>query len=71
MHWIILRGVKLDLPDEYVPVTIRALENYAAYLRATNRDDRISVQAAEHLRAAERIGPAKEEAKPVVKKKRA
>jgi hypothetical protein len=62
--------VKLDLPDEYVPVTIRALEHYGAYLKATNRDDRLATGAAEAFRAAERKGPGKEEAT-TVKKKRA
>jgi hypothetical protein len=63
--------VKLDLPDELVPVTIRALENYAAYLKATNRDDRLSLQAMECLRTAERKSPAREEPDRIVKKKRA
>jgi hypothetical protein len=59
--------VKIDLPDEYVPVTIRALENYAAYLKATNRDDRLSLEAVECFR--ERKGPGKEVAKPVKKRR--
>ena len=65
------KPVSIDLPDEYVPVTIRALENYAAYMRATNRDQGPAHAAAEVFRAAERRGPDREYAKPPAKKRRA
>ena len=61
--------VKIDLPDEYVPTTLKALENYGAYLKTTNRDDCIALGAAEYFRTAERKGPAKEETPPAKKKR--
>jgi hypothetical protein len=63
--------VKLDLPDEYVPVTTRALEQYAAYMKSTNRDDSLPLRALEVFRDAERKGPTKEEGGNVLRKKRA
>lgn len=63
--------MKLDFPDEYIPVTIRALEQYAAYMKSTNRDDALPTRALEVFQAAERKGPAKEEAQLTPKKKRA
>ena len=61
--------MKLDFPDEYIPVTIRALEQYAAYMKSTNRDDSLPTRALEVFQAAERKGPASEEAKPVKRKR--
>jgi hypothetical protein len=63
--------VKFEIPDEFVPVTIRALENYSAYMKATNRDDGLPTRALEFFQTAERKGPAKEEGQPAVKKKKA
>jgi hypothetical protein len=31
--------MKLDIPDDYVPLIVRALETQSAYMKATNRDD--------------------------------
>ena len=31
--------MKLDIPDEYLPLIVTALENYAAYTRAVQRED--------------------------------
>ena len=31
--------MKLDIPDEYLPVIVMALEHYAAYTRAAQRED--------------------------------
>jgi len=62
--------VKLDLPDEYIAVTIRALEHYAAYMKATNRDEG-TLRAAETFRGTGRKAPAREEPVKTGKKKRA
>ena len=31
--------MKLDVPDEYIPLIVTALEHYNAYARAVQRDD--------------------------------
>ena len=31
--------MKLEMPDEHIPLLIRALEHYYAYTRAVQRDD--------------------------------
>lgn len=31
--------MKLNVPDEYVPLIVKGLEHYYAYTRAVNRDD--------------------------------
>ena len=31
--------MKLDVPDEYLPLIVTALEHYAAYARAVQRED--------------------------------
>ena len=31
--------MKLDIPDEYVPLVVTALEHYHAYTRAIQRED--------------------------------
>jgi hypothetical protein len=58
----------VTLTDEQIPMVVRALEHYAAYLRATNRDERFYVELVESLK---RKGQAKEEPARTVKKKRA
>jgi hypothetical protein len=35
-----MAAMKLDIPDEDLPLFIRALEHYSAYLNATSRIDR-------------------------------
>ena len=42
--------MKLDLPDEHLPLVICALEHYYAYTRAVQRDDSRYQQAAEYFR---------------------
>jgi hypothetical protein len=64
--------VKIDLPDEYVPVTITALENYAAYMRVMNRNDGAALAAAEVFKSGEKKGPAREDGDAkTIKRKRA
>jgi hypothetical protein len=31
--------MKLDVPDEYIPLIVTALEHYSAYARAVQRED--------------------------------
>jgi hypothetical protein len=38
--------MKLDIPDDYVPLLITALEQYYAYTRAVQREDTRYQQAA-------------------------
>jgi len=52
--------MKLDLPDEYPPLLVRALEQYHAYTVATQREDRRYLQAAELIKAGERKPPQRE-----------
>jgi hypothetical protein len=42
--------MKLDVPDDYVPLLITALEQYYAYTRAVKRDDSRYQQAADWFR---------------------
>jgi hypothetical protein len=51
--------MKLDFPDDYVPLLIRALEHYSAYLQATQRHDSRYQEMAELLK---RKGPGSEKA---------
>ena len=39
--------MKLDIPDDYVPLLITALEHHYAYTRAVQRDDARYQQAAD------------------------
>jgi hypothetical protein len=39
--------LKLDIPDDYVPLLITALEQYYAYTRAVKREDTRYQQAAD------------------------
>jgi hypothetical protein len=56
--------VKIDLPDEYVPLVINALEHYYAFTRAKQSDDARYQQAADWFK---RKHPAAEE--PVLAKR--
>jgi len=60
--------MKLDIPDEYIPLVINALEHYHAYTHAVNRDDKRYLEIAELLKRKE---PGKAEPERVGKKKRA
>jgi len=55
--------VKIDLPDEYVPLVINSLEHYYAFTRAKQADDGRYQQAADWFKkkrpAAEEPAPAK------------
>lgn len=44
------RPVKLDIAEDDIPLVIRALEHYAAYLEATKRPDDRYVALAEELK---------------------
>jgi hypothetical protein len=60
--------MKLDLPDDYVPLLIRALVHYSAYLQATQRHDSRLQDMTEMLK---RKGPGSEktaEEKPTKRK---
>jgi hypothetical protein len=54
--------VKIDLPDEYLPPVITALENQYAYTRAKQADDTRYQEAADWFK---RKRPAEEEPAPV------
>ena len=41
--------MKLDVPDDYIPLLITALEQYYAYTRAVKREDTRYQQAADWL----------------------
>lgn len=59
--------MKLDIPDEDLPLFIRALEHYSAYLTATDRSDSRYTEWSERLKRKE---PESEKAV-LAKKKRA
>jgi hypothetical protein len=42
--------MKLNIPDEYVPLIVKGLEHYYAYTRAVNRDDSRYRQAADWVK---------------------
>ena len=44
------RSVKLEITDDDIPLLVRALEHYAAYLEATKRPDERYVSLAEELK---------------------
>jgi hypothetical protein len=52
--------MKLNIPEEYIPLIVRGLEHYYAYTRAVNRDDSRYRQAADWVKqsAAEEPHPA-------------
>ena len=59
---------KVDLSEDDVPLIVRALEHYHAYLVATQREDDRYMQLAERLKRKE---PASEQAASASKKKQA
>jgi len=61
--------MKLDIPDEYVPLVVTALEHYQAYTRAIQREDARYLEAADLFKR--RRSPASEERQPTAKRKRA
>jgi hypothetical protein len=58
----------VTIQDEYVPCILTALEHYAAYMKATARDERPYTEIVDLLK---RKGQAKLEPERVVRKKRA
>ena len=59
----------MDIPDEFVPRVVAALEHIAAYMKATDRDQQPYQEVLDFMK---RKAPGKEEAAPpVLKKKRA
>ena len=61
------RPVKLDIPDDDIPLLVRALEQYAAYLEASKRPDDRYLALAEQLK---RKQPETEVARPEKRAKR-
>ena len=53
--------MKLDIADDDIPLLVRALEHYAAYLEATKRTDERVLTLAEELK---RKRPEAESARP-------
>jgi hypothetical protein len=60
--------VKLDLPDEYFPLLIRALEHYYAYTQAAQRQDSRYQDIADLIK---RKGPGSERAEEKQTKRKA
>ena len=58
----------MDIPDEYVPRIVTALEHLSAYMKATGLDGQPCQEVLDFIR---RKGPGKEEAPPATRKKRA
>ena len=61
--------MKLEIPDEYVPLVVTALEHYHAYTRTIQREDARYQQAADGFKR--KRSPASEEEQPASKRKRA
>jgi len=67
-HRLVTIGlVKVDIAEDDIPLLVRALEHYAAYLEATKRPDDRYVALAEELK---RKQPQAESAKPEKSAKR-
>ena len=58
----------MDIPDEFVPRVMAALEHIAAYMKATDRDQQPYQEVLDFMK---RKAPGKEESAPVLRKKRA
>jgi hypothetical protein len=43
----------VNIPDDQLPLIIRALEHYADYLKATQRDDRFFREIADRMKRKE------------------
>ena len=63
--------MRLELPEEYLPLLVRALEHYHAYTVATQREDRRYLQAADLVKASERKPPQREDPDKKANKRRA
>jgi hypothetical protein len=63
--------VKIDAPDRFIQLAIKALDHYYEYTRAVQREDTEYREAADYFREIERMGPGREESTGVAKKKRA
>jgi hypothetical protein len=61
-------AVGVTIPDEQVPYILTAVEHYAAYMKATGRDERPYAEIADLLK---RKGQGKEEPERTARKKRA
>jgi hypothetical protein len=60
--------MKLDIPDEYVPLVVTALEHYHAYTRAMKHEDARYLEAAEWFKKKQ---PSQEEPERTTERKRA
>jgi hypothetical protein len=58
----------VTIPDEYTHRILTALEHYAAYMKATNRDERLYLEVADFLK---KKGQGIEESQRAAKKKQA
>ena len=58
----------MTIPDEYTTRILTALEHYTAYMKATNRDERLYLEVAEFMK---KKGQGKEESERTARKKRA
>jgi len=58
----------LQIADDLAPLVVRALEHYAAFMRATNRDERPYLDIAESLK---KKGQREEQLERAAKKRRA
>ena len=50
--------MKMNIPEEYVPLIIKGLEHYYAYSRAVQRDDSRYQQAADWFQSQVTMKPA-------------
>jgi hypothetical protein len=62
--------VKIDLPDEYIPLVVTALDHYFAYTVAARREDAKYRAASDFFRQVERRGPGRETSAEGAKKKK-
>ena len=56
----------VQIPDEQVPMVVKAVEHYADYLKATNRDDRAFRELTESLKRKPSV---KQQSEPVKRKR--
>jgi hypothetical protein len=52
--------VKIQVPDDYIPLITKALDQYYAYIVAVQREDGKYRTAADFFRALEKKGPTRE-----------
>lgn len=60
--------MKLEIPDEHIPLLIRALEHYYAYMRAVQRDDSRYQQVADFFKRKPLV-PSNRSVKPTKRKR--